>query len=149
MKTNHVLMIASCSGIFGVIMGVSGMSMAFVQSTASFPSIGNASRTERGIEAKVDLLQKIRAGRYGDATRALEAQLDNDLIGAGELARNGAALSQSTLRAVETERQARASSGYEPDNATVGAAVRDALRLMPRAETGSRATPVALEDGGR
>ena len=149
MKTNHVLMIASCSGIFGIIMGVSGTSLALMQSTASFPSAGYASRTERGIEAKVDLLQKIRAGRYGDATGALEAQLDNDLIGAGDLARNGAALSQSTLRAVDLEREARASSGYEPANATVGAAVRDAFRLMPRAEAGSRATPVALEDGGR
>jgi len=147
MIRNHVIMIASFSAIFGIIMGVSGMSIVWMQTTSNFSRIGFDARTEVGIVSKVELLEKLRSGHYTDATRQIEASLDNDLVNAGDLARSGAALSPSMLKAVEREREARAASGYEPSNATVNAAVQETFRLMPHADARTHASPIALEEG--
>ncbi len=142
MIKKHVVMITSFSAIFGIIMGVSVVSLAWMQSTANFPKLGTVAKTETGIVTKVELLEKLRSGHYNDAATQLEAWLDNDLIGAGELAREGAELNVSTLQAMETERKARGVSGYEPANASVNAAVQEAFRLVPHADV--RATPIML-----
>ncbi len=145
MKKNNIFMIASFSATFGLILGVCGMSLIWMQTTFSFSRIGSEAKTETGIVSKVELLQMLRSGHYGDATRQIEAALDNDLVSAGELARRGAELSPNMLNAIEAERMARATSGYEPSNARVSAAVQEAFRLLPRAGS-ARAWPVSLEE---
>jgi hypothetical protein len=146
MKTNHVITIISCSGILGILIGVSGMSLAWMQTTVTMPRLGSEVRTEVNIVTKVDLLNKLRAGRYADATMQMEGWLDGDLVKAAELVQSGGELSQSTLRAVEAERVARAVSGYESGNASVNAAVRQALAVVPRTDP---ATPVPLDEAAR
>ncbi len=146
MTKNNIFMIASFSAIFGLIMGVCGVSLVWMQANFDFSRSGSEAKTETGIVSKVELLQMLRTGRYGDATQQIEASLDNDLISAGELARSGAVLSPSMLNAIETERMARAASGYVPANARLNAAVQEAFRLLPRANSRPRVWPVALEE---
>ncbi len=146
MNKNNIITIASFSAIFGLILGVCGVSIVWMQANFNFSRSGSEAKTETGIVSKVELLQKLRSGRYGDATRQVEASLDNDLVSAGELARSGEALSASMLNAIETERSARAVSGYEPSNARVSAAVQEAFRLLPRANGEPAVRPVALEE---
>jgi len=145
MTKRYAAVIASVSGILGMMMGVLLASFAWLQSTGTFASTGALHKTEAAIASKVELLERMRAGRYGEATRELEAWLDHDLVGAYELARDGAQLSSDTLRAIATERSARGISGYQPENASVGAAVREALRMADAAgEQG--ALPITLHD---
>jgi hypothetical protein len=142
MIKRHAMVIASVSGIFGLMMGVLGTEWGWLQSTAEVAKLGAVAKTEGGIVAKVELLQRIRAARYDDATRLLEVWLDNDLAGAGELARDGAEFSSDTVSAVETERMARRMSGYEPANVTLSVEVQQAFRLLSHAE--STARPISL-----
>lgn len=149
MIRRDVIMIASISGILGIMMGILGASWVWLQSSATFARTGAVAKTEAGIAAKVELLESLRSGRYNDAARQIERSLDNDLIGAGEFARDGVELSSGTLKAIEVERNARRISGYEPTRSGVSAAVQDAIHSAPHSETGARATPAVLEDDAR
>lgn len=133
MIKSEVQLAAGFSAIFGIMMGVLGTAMVWMQTTSNFSRIGTSARTEADIVTKVELLEHLRSGRYDDATRQLEALLDKDLTGAAESARIGNVLSSDTLKALETERRARGVSGYKPVSADVSAAVQEAFRLAPEA----------------
>lgn len=131
MIKREVLTVASISGILGIMMGMLGTSWIWLQSNAGFARLGAVAKTETGIETKVALLEQIRSGRYNDATRQLEVLLDADLVGAAEFARDGVALSLTTLKALQTELKARRMSGYEPTSTTVSEEVHEAFQLVP------------------
>ncbi len=141
MIKREVLTVASISGILGIMMGMLGTSWVWLQSNAGFARLGAVAKTETGIETKVALLEQIRSGRYTDATRQLEVLLDTDLVGVAEFTRDGMELSLSTLRALQTELNARRVSGYQPDNATVSANVQEAFRLADGTRAASDAPP--------
>ena len=145
---SQVQLTASISVIFGIMMGVLGTAMVWMQTTSDFTRTGAAAKAEANIVTKVELLEHLRSGRYQDATKQLEAMLDKDLTRAAESARDGIELSSDTLRALETERKARGISGYEPVSASDGAAVQEAFRLVPQSETGTQA-PVAFRSDMR
>lgn len=138
MIKSHAILIATISGIFGLIMGIFVTALVSVQSNIMFTKLGPVAKTEAAIETKVELLEHLRSGRYNNATRQVEEWLDNDLIGAGTFARDGIEFSASTLKAVEKERKARGISGYEPANASVSAAVQEAFRRVSQTEIGER-----------
>ncbi len=134
MIKRHVVMVASLSGIFGIMMGVLLASWAWMQSSAQFAIGGAVAKMEGNIVKKVELLEFMRTGRYSEATGQLEAWLDKDLVGAGEFARDGVVLSTPTLQAMEIERLARTMTGYQPANDSVNAAVRETFRMVPAAD---------------
>ncbi len=138
MIKRQVVLIVSISGIFGIILGVLGMSLVWLQFEDTIPRLGALARTEANIVKNIALLEHLRSGRYADATNQVEAWLDNDLAGAGEYAHDGSEFSLTTLRAMESERKARLLSGYEPDNARVSAKVQAAFRLVPPSESDAR-----------
>ncbi len=148
MTKRYVAVIASVSGTLGMMIGVLLASFAWLQSTGTFASAGALHKTEAGIASKVALLEQMRAGRYREATRELEGWLDRDLVGAYEFVRDGEQLSSDTLRAIAAERSARGISGYQPENSSVSAAVREALRLAESADE-QGATPATLRDEAR
>ncbi len=138
MKRNQVVTIASIAGIFGIMMGILLTSWVWLSTDADFGRIGALAKTEAGIVAKVKLLEHLRSGRYRDATSQLESWLDYDLAGAGEFARDGAAIDPDTVSAMETERQARGASGYVPNDENVSAAVQEAFQLVSGRQTATR-----------
>lgn len=149
MIKRQVLLIASISGIFGIMMGVLGTAWVWMQTTVEFSRIGAVAKTEANIVTKVDLLEDLRSGRYNDAAMQLEVSLDKDLIRAAESARDGGEFGTDTLNALAAESRARRISGYAPVNANAGAAVQEAFRLAPQTEPGARATPIILQDDER
>ena len=144
-----MVLLASISVIFGIMMGVLGTAWVLMQTTAEFARNGAVANTEAGIVTKEVLLEHLRSGRYKDATRQIETSLDNDLAGAMIFARDGVEFSQNTLKAIEIERKARGISGYEPHNATVTVAVEEMFRLVPRPELSAHDTTLTLEDDSR
>lgn len=144
-----MVLLASISVIFGIMLGVLGTAWVLMQTTAEFARNGALANTEAGIVTKEVLLEHLRSGRYKDATRQIETSLDNDLAGAMVFARDGVEFSQNTLKAIEMERKARGLSGYEPHNATVTVEVEEMLRLAPRPELSARDTALTLEDDSR
>jgi hypothetical protein len=148
MIKSQVQLTASISVIFGILMGVLGTALVLMQTTSEFARSGAAARTEENIITKVELLEHLRSGRYIVATKQLEALLDKDLAGAAESAREGVVLSSNTLKALEIERKARGISGYEPVNSTVGDAVQEAFRQIPRPEISAQA-PISFRNDMR
>lgn len=144
MIKREVILVASISGIFGIMMGVLVASWAWLQSNSLFARVGAVAKTEAAIATKVELLEHLRSGRYKDATSQLEALLDGDLVGAGAFARDGVEFTPDTRKAIAVERRARAVSGYEPANATVSAAVQETFRLLPQDDIEARITSVNL-----
>ncbi|HEY5994844.1 MAG TPA: hypothetical protein VIU46_09645 [Gallionellaceae bacterium] len=142
MIKRQVILIISFSGIFGIILGVLGVSLVWLQTNATFPKADSVARTEASIVKNIALLEHLRSGRYQDATRQVEAWLDNDLVGAGEYVRAGGEFSVSTVRAIESERKARQASGYEPENERINAAVQATFRQVagPETETHARSS---------
>lgn len=149
MNKRHVVMIASLSGIFGIMMGVLVASWAWLNSGAAFASSGAIARAEAGIAKKMELLGQLRSGRYADATRQVQAWLDADVARAAEYTGDGAELSAATLRAVEAERRTRGAPGFEPANASGGGAPSETYGLSPSSEMAARATPIVSHDDVR
>lgn len=145
-QTGGLVLIASISVIFGIMIGVLGTAGVLIQTNTAFARVGNIAKAEAGIVTKEILLEHLRSGQYKDATIRLEMSLDKDLAGATEFARDGIEFSRNTLKAIETERKARGMSGYEPRNATVNAAVQEMFRLTPRPEFAARDMPTILVD---
>lgn len=132
----NVVLISFIAGIIGIITGMVGASSYWLGFGDQLAKVAMIAKTESAILSEVALLEQLRSGRYQDATAQLEAQLDADLIGAGALVRNGAELSENVQGALETERRARGMSGYEPENARVGASVQEAFRLVSQPRSG-------------
>jgi hypothetical protein len=146
MIKNRILLTASVSVIFGIMIGVLGTAWVWMQTTTEFAKVGALAKTEADIITKVDLLEHLRSGQYNDATKQLEALLDMDLIGAAEFAREGIEFGSDTLKALETERTARKISGYEPVSSTVGVGVHDVFSLVPQSKIAMRSTPIIMRD---
>lgn len=146
MIQRQFILVGSISAIIGIMMGVLLSSWTWLGTSATFARTGALARTEAGIAAKVELLEHIRSGRYSDATQQLEAWLDHDLAGAGELASDGVALSARTLQAVGIERKARGLSGYEPTDATVSAKVQKVFRLLPESDSVAAPAPAVIRE---
>jgi hypothetical protein len=146
MIKSQVLLTASISVIFGIMIGVLGEAWVWMQTTSEFTRLGSVAKSEANIETKVELLEHLRSGRYNDAAKLLEELLDKDLTRAAESARVGIIFSSDTLKALDTERRARKISGYEPVNSTVGVAIQDVFRLVPQSGIAWHGTPIIPQD---
>lgn len=111
----------------------------YAQLMAHFMLTSNSQTVETDLVTRIEILEKIRAGRIPEATRYLEVLVDGDLMGAAALTRDGTEFGANLVKAVELEAQARAVSGYAPENADVRRSVEEALRLL---RTASKETVV-------
>jgi len=146
MIKSQVLLTASISVIFGIMIGVLGEAWVWMQTTSEFTRLGAVAKSEANIETKVELLEHLRSGRYNDAAKMLEELLDKDLTRAAESARVGIQFSPDTLKALETERKARTISGYEPVNSTVGGEIQDVFRLVPKSKMAWHGTTITPQN---
>ena len=149
MTKRRVALIVGISALVGLVVGAAAASWFWVGFNAQFMNSGLALRTQADVIEKVIVLEHIRAHRPADASKLLETLLDGDLITAEALARDGHKFNVNFSRAVALELHARKQSGYEADDPTVRAAVREAFRLLTSGVDAGGAQPIIAPDLSR
>jgi hypothetical protein len=114
-----------------LIVGVGCATWFWQNFYTMFIAAGFEASTTAGIVTKVAVLERLRAGHNVDAVELLETQLDGDILSAGELLKEGHALSKNVARALAQERAARAVSTHAPPGQTVRDAVQSVFESLP------------------
>ena len=130
LNARRVTVITAISAVSGLLLGIFAASWYWLDFSANFTTSSLLLRTQADLITRISVLEHLRAGHAGNATRLLESLLDGDLIGAGALARDGHQFNANARLAVALELRLRRLSGYEPSDANVRAAVDEALSLL-------------------
>jgi hypothetical protein len=123
-------LVGSISALLGVVTGMAITYWFLSELFATMLSGEWDLKTQTDLATRAAVLEYIRTGQYDKAARQQEWFIDDDIIGAAEIIRQGRKLSPNALRAIEEERAGRAATGYAPSDPNMRRLVDDAWRTL-------------------